>query len=114
MDTFFKSKIWEFLKETKHSYRIAYELINRRHSLAKLFFIDDSNIVVYDPMNSYKEMNDFERTTFHNINRSNSTDLYQTDRFYFLKIGSSVGYGPISESTETVYDSTFIPFDSDF
>ena len=62
-------------------------------------------------------MNEFERKVLHKVNNDqlgDSRTFYRTERFYFKKIGSALGYGPTTNFTELVYANTYIPFDSSF
>lgn len=129
MENFFESTIWKLIHGKKHCYRIAYELIKKLNPKIKLFFIGDDHGIIFDSNDIYSKLTEFEIKVMRSINdgsieyklkgnKSSKNGWYKTENHYFKKVGSSVGISSDgvggNNSTEIVYASTFVPFDSSF
>lgn len=112
MDQFFEGYIWKHIKNEKLRYEIAHRLLTKITGHGFYLFINDDNSIAYDPFNVFDKLSECEKEFLFQINQGSETKMRNHGSFNFKKIGSSV-VGP-STSTELVYASTFVPFDSSF
>lgn len=111
MDQFFEGFTWKTLKNEKLRYEIAHRLLTRITGHGFYFFIDDDNNLIYDPFGVFKNLSDAEKEYMFEINSGNDHKMRTKGLYNFKKISSAVGG---VNSTEVVYASTFVPFDSSF
>lgn len=104
-DNLFNSNVWKILHESKYAYKIAYLYLSRKLNTKDICFIDED--ILHDPNNFLSEITDEMKR----INNGNDTRVHINNKHIIKKIGSSV-VG--NNTTQIVYSSNFIPFDSSF
>lgn len=113
---FFKSNTWHILKRNRIGLKIAHEIVSEIMGHNFLMFVDDNADVLHDPTNMSCKLNDTHKIALSIITSGDDYELKIVDGLLMKKVGSAVVSQPHTNqnTTELVYASTFIPFDSSF